>query len=60
MQELNSANTNIEFETLRDLKTSKNVNPVGKILLLDLNDKVMNLSNAISMIKQIACVDVST
>ena len=60
VQEFNSADTKIEFETPKDLKTEKAVNPIGKVLQLNLSDKLVDLSHAISVIKQIAPVNAST
>ena len=42
------------------MKNEKHVQPIGKVLQLNLTDKVINLTNAISLIKQIAPVNVST
>ena len=32
IQEFNSANTNIEFETPKDMKNQKHLQPIGKVL----------------------------
>ena len=32
IQEFNSAKTNIEFETPKDMKNERNVQPIGKVL----------------------------
>ena len=43
--------TKIEFETPKDMKAEKAVNPMGKVLQLNLSEKVVDLTHAISLIK---------
>ena len=51
VKELNSVDTKIEFETPKDMKAEKAVNPTGKVLQLNLSEKVVDLTHAISLIK---------